>query len=211
MAGSEEWTRWWVVIQAFRVETWYGMVVGDLRVWAMRGFGRERGSGRARGFGRKEEEDVERHETGVKDMGIVQDPPKKTRCETKPQSQTPLQRLRLLRQRRAGFQHVSQKCIMFLHLLGHAARDVWQMPNSACFSSWSGGRRRLERVSSEGKMGSSFPLVLSGSVASLPFANDILAVFFLFTRRWYEYELVSLYDCFSTLFFWIVYLLIERT
>ena len=29
----------------------------------------------------------------VKDMGIVQDPPKKTRCETKPQSQTPLQRL----------------------------------------------------------------------------------------------------------------------
>ena len=26
MAGSEEWTRWWVVIQAFRVETWYGMV-----------------------------------------------------------------------------------------------------------------------------------------------------------------------------------------
>lgn len=50
MAGSEEWVRWWVVIQAFRVETWYGMVVDT-------GMGNEgileRGSGRARGFGGK--------------------------------------------------------------------------------------------------------------------------------------------------------------
>ena len=60
-------------------------------------------------------------------------------------------------------------------------------------------------------MGSSLPLVLSGSVASLPFANDIFAVFSLCTRRQYKCERVSLYDCFSTLFFWIVYLLIERT
>lgn len=142
MAGSEERVRWWVVIQAIRVETWYGMVVGTgvrwwIRVWAMRGFlERERGSGRARGLegGGKEEEDVERHETGGRHWALCRTPRRRTRCETGNPQVSDSGKATTASTKTAGFPaRVSKSASCFSRLLGHAARDVLQMPNSACF------------------------------------------------------------------------------